>query len=67
MMMLGERVPAEKAEDWGMIYKAVDDAALADEAMALAMRLANGPTVALGVMRQNRRPRARNSICRLRC
>lgn len=53
MMMLGERVPAEKAEDWGMIYKAVDDAALADEAMALAERLANGPTVALGVMRQN--------------
>jgi len=53
MMMLGERVPAEKAEDWGMIYKAVDDAALADEAMALAQRLANGPTVALGVMRQN--------------
>lgn len=53
MMMLGERVPAEKAEDWGMIYKAVDDAALAGEAMALAERLANGPTVALGVMRQN--------------
>ncbi|MBX9885728.1 MAG: enoyl-CoA hydratase/isomerase family protein [Novosphingobium sp.] len=53
MMMLGERVPAEKAEEWGMIYKAVDDAALADEAMALAERLANGPTVALGVMRQN--------------
>ena len=53
MMMLGERVPAEKAEDWGMIYKAVDDAALADEALALAQRLANGPTVALGVMRQN--------------
>ncbi|MFM9936767.1 MAG: enoyl-CoA hydratase-related protein [Novosphingobium sp.] len=53
MMMLGERISAEKAEDWGMIYKAVDDAALADEAMALAERLANGPTVALGVMRQN--------------
>ena len=53
MMMLGERVSAEKAEDWGMIYKAVDDAVLADEAMALADRLANGPTVALGTMRQN--------------
>lgn len=53
MMMLGERIPAEKAEEWGMIYKAVDDATLADEAMALAQRLASGPTVALGVMRQN--------------
>lgn len=53
MMMLGERVSAETAELWGMIHKAVDDAALADEALALATRLAAGPTVALGTMRQN--------------
>ncbi|MBO6609643.1 enoyl-CoA hydratase-related protein [Altererythrobacter sp.] len=53
MMMLGEKIPAEKAEGWGMIYKAVDDDALAGEAMALATRLANGPTVALGQMREN--------------
>lgn len=53
MMMLGERVGAEQAQDWGLIYKAVDDALLQDEAMALATRLANGPTVALGTMRQN--------------
>ncbi|MDT0508121.1 enoyl-CoA hydratase-related protein [Novosphingobium sp. MMS21-SN21R] len=53
MMMLGEKIGAEKAERWGLIYKAVDDAVLQDEALALATRLANGPTVALGVMRQN--------------
>lgn len=53
MMMLGEKVGAEKAENWGLIYKAVDDAALQDEALGLATRLANGPTVALGIMRQN--------------
>lgn len=53
MMMLGEKIGAEKAENWGLIYKAVDDSALQDEALALATRLANGPTVALGVMRQN--------------
>ena len=52
MMMLGERIPADTAEDWGLIYKAVDDAALQDEALALATRLANGPTVALGTLRQ---------------
>ncbi|WP_353226931.1 enoyl-CoA hydratase-related protein [Novosphingobium sp.] len=52
MMMLGERVSAEQAENWGMIYRAVDDAALADEALALATRLAHGPTVALGTLRQ---------------
>lgn len=53
MMMLGERIGAEQAEDWGLIYKAVDDAALQDEALALAARLAAGPTVALAAMRRN--------------
>lgn len=52
MMMLGERVPAEKAESWGLIYKAVDDADLSAQANALAQRLAAGPTRALGLMRQ---------------
>lgn len=53
MMMLGEKIGADQAENWGLIYKAVDDAVLQEEAMALATRLAAGPTVALGVMRQN--------------
>lgn len=53
MMLLGEKIPAEKAADWGLIYKCVDDADLMAEARALAVRLANGPTVALGIMRQN--------------
>ncbi len=53
MMMLGEKIGAEQAENWGLIYKAVDDATLQDEAMTLATRLAAGPTVALGTMRQN--------------
>ena len=52
MIMLGERIPAEKAESWGLIYQAVDDADLMPQAMALAERLANGPTRALGMMRQ---------------
>ena len=53
MMMLGEQISAEQAADWGLIYKCVDDAVLAEEAQALAARLAKGPTVALGIMRQN--------------
>jgi 2-(1,2-epoxy-1,2-dihydrophenyl)acetyl-CoA isomerase len=52
MLMLGERIPAEKAEAWGLIYKAVDDAELMTQARALAARLAGGPTVALGLIRQ---------------
>jgi len=50
--MLGERIPAEKAEAWGLIHAAVDDADLMARAGALAERLAAGPTRAYGLMRQ---------------
>jgi 2-(1,2-epoxy-1,2-dihydrophenyl)acetyl-CoA isomerase len=53
MMMLGEKIGGEQAADWGLIYKCVEDADLMTEAKALASRLANGPTLALGIMRQN--------------
>ena len=53
MMMLGEKIGAEQAEDWGLIYKACDDAALLDEAKALAEKLANGPTLAYATMKTN--------------
>ena len=52
MMMLGERVSADQALDWGMIYKVVPDDDLATEAMKLARRLALGPTVSYGMIRQ---------------
>ena len=53
MMLLGEKISGEKAADWGLVYKCVEDAELMTEAKALAERLANGPTMALGIMRQN--------------
>jgi 2-(1,2-epoxy-1,2-dihydrophenyl)acetyl-CoA isomerase len=53
MMMLGEKINGAKAEDWGMIYKCVEDTELQAEARALATRLANGPTVSYAVMRKN--------------
>jgi 2-(1,2-epoxy-1,2-dihydrophenyl)acetyl-CoA isomerase len=52
MMMLGERIAAEKALEWGLISRVVDDEALESEAVALATRLAQGPTVALGLIRK---------------
>lgn len=55
MMMLGEKIFAEEAERIGLIYKCVEDDALAAEADALVKRLANGPTVALGQMKQTLR------------
>lgn len=53
MMMLGEKISGEKAADWGLIYKCVEDADLMAEARALATRLANGPTIAYATMRKN--------------
>jgi 2-(1,2-epoxy-1,2-dihydrophenyl)acetyl-CoA isomerase len=44
MAMLGERVPAPKALEWGLINRVVADDALRAEADALADRLAAGPT-----------------------
>lgn len=52
MMMLGERITASRALDWGLIHRVVADDTLEAEAMALAERLAAGPTVALGLMRR---------------
>jgi 2-(1,2-epoxy-1,2-dihydrophenyl)acetyl-CoA isomerase len=52
MMMLGERIPAEKALEWGMISRVVEDEQLTSEAVRLATRLAEGPTVALGLIRR---------------
>jgi 2-(1,2-epoxy-1,2-dihydrophenyl)acetyl-CoA isomerase len=44
MAMLGERVPAAKALEWGLINRVVPGDALRAEADALADRLAAGPT-----------------------
>jgi 2-(1,2-epoxy-1,2-dihydrophenyl)acetyl-CoA isomerase len=44
LAMLGERLAAEKAEEWGLIWKCVDDDSLMDEAKALASQLRDGPT-----------------------
>ena len=55
MMMLGEKISADQAADWGMIYKVVEDDQLIAEATALAERLAKGPTQSLGSLRQTMR------------
>jgi len=44
MAMLGERVAAAKAVEWGLINRVVSDETLMEDAAALADRLAAGPT-----------------------
>jgi len=52
LSLLGERLPAEKALEWGLVNRVYDDAALTEETMKLAHELANGPTAALSLMRR---------------
>ncbi|WP_417681866.1 2-(1,2-epoxy-1,2-dihydrophenyl)acetyl-CoA isomerase PaaG [Roseibium sp.] len=52
LALTAEPLPAETAADWGMIWKALDDDKLMDEATALARKLANGPTLGLGLTKQ---------------
>jgi 2-(1,2-epoxy-1,2-dihydrophenyl)acetyl-CoA isomerase len=49
LALTAEPLAAETAEGWGLIWRAVDDACLMEEARALALRLAAGPTVGLGL------------------
>src|ERR1700746_1782247 len=48
LMLLGDRFDAQRALALGLVNRVVPAAALADEAMALAARLAAGPTQAYG-------------------
>lgn len=52
MMLLGERIGAQQAADWGLINRLVDDDQLMSEALGLAQRLAQGPTIALSMTRR---------------
>ena len=62
LAMLGEKLPAETAEGWGLIWKCVDDDALAGEAKALAERLAKQPTRALALMKRALNASFENSL-----
>lgn len=52
MAMLGDKISAEKAADWGLIWDVVDDDQLMNEASALAKHLATQPTLGLGLIKR---------------
>lgn len=62
LMMLADKVSSEEAADMGMIWKAVDDDFLLQEAMATAQALAAMPTVALGLIKEQLRASATNTL-----
>ncbi|VWX63333.1 acyl-CoA hydratase [Burkholderiales bacterium 8X] len=51
LAMLGDRLPAQQAADWGLIWQCVDDDLLGSTAMAIAERLAAGAPRALSTLR----------------
>jgi 2-(1,2-epoxy-1,2-dihydrophenyl)acetyl-CoA isomerase len=52
LAMLGEKLPASQAEQWGLIHRCVDDERLDEEVAVLARRLAAMPTRALGAVKR---------------
>ncbi len=51
LALTGEPLSAEQAADWGLIWKAVDDDKLVDEANALVTKFASAPTKGLETKR----------------
>jgi 2-(1,2-epoxy-1,2-dihydrophenyl)acetyl-CoA isomerase len=62
LAMLAEPVSASQAEQWGMIWRAVDDTALIEAAERLAATLATQPTQALVMTRHAIAAAAANSL-----
>jgi 2-(1,2-epoxy-1,2-dihydrophenyl)acetyl-CoA isomerase len=52
LALLAEPLLAEKAQDWGLIWKCLDDAALADEAKKLCEHFAAAPTQGLALIKR---------------
>ncbi len=62
LAMLGEKIDANRAKDWGLIYEVVPAATLADTSFDLARRLAAMPTRALGLIKRGFNASARNDL-----
>jgi 2-(1,2-epoxy-1,2-dihydrophenyl)acetyl-CoA isomerase len=52
LMMLGDKISAQKALEFGMIYKVSEDDKLVDEAMSIARQLSQMPTRGLGLTKR---------------
>ncbi|AEI78553.1 enoyl-CoA hydratase PaaG [Cupriavidus necator N-1] len=52
LAMTGERLSAEEAEKWGLVWETMDDPLLPEQALALATHLAGQPTRALAAIKR---------------
>jgi len=52
LALLGDKLSAEQAEAWGMIWRCMDDDQLQEESLKLAKHLATQPTLGLGMIKK---------------
>lgn len=52
LALMGDKLSAEQALQWGMIWQVVDDESLSDTARQLATHFANQPTFGLGLVKK---------------
>jgi len=62
MALLGDKLPAEKAEQWGLIWQCLDDDKLETESRALAAHLATQPTKGLSLIKRALKASTANSL-----
>jgi 2-(1,2-epoxy-1,2-dihydrophenyl)acetyl-CoA isomerase len=62
LMLLGERLPAKTAAEWGLIWKAVDDGQLSAEVAAVAAKLAGGARLSHTLIKELLRQAFRNDL-----
>jgi 2-(1,2-epoxy-1,2-dihydrophenyl)acetyl-CoA isomerase len=52
LSLLGEKLPADKALEWGLVNRVIPDDELMGKALEMGRELAAGPTIALGLIRR---------------
>jgi 2-(1,2-epoxy-1,2-dihydrophenyl)acetyl-CoA isomerase len=62
LALLGEKLSAEQAAEWGLIWKVVDDESLLSQGMELAKQLAEGPTKGYGLIKKAMLASSGNSL-----
>ncbi|WP_028470828.1 2-(1,2-epoxy-1,2-dihydrophenyl)acetyl-CoA isomerase PaaG [Neptunomonas japonica] len=62
LSLLGDKISAEQAEQWGMIWKSVDNESLKTEAMAMAQHFASQPTKGLALIKRAIQASANNTF-----
>ncbi|OUL88134.1 2-(1,2-epoxy-1,2-dihydrophenyl)acetyl-CoA isomerase PaaG [Paraburkholderia hospita] len=62
LAITGDKLSADKAESWGLIWKAVDDTELQSTATQLAAQLAQQPTRAIAAIKQAMRSSATQTL-----